>query len=108
MYPSRLRHLGLAAAGSALPLAAAAAPAMGADYTLSISGPATATVGQPIVYQASGSNPPTDFFTSWLDVYALPASSAASCPAGYITALQLADTTGGKQITNAQREEVDS
>ncbi len=99
----------LAAAGSVLALGVAAAPALGNEpgYSLNISGPSSATVGQSIIYQASGTNPATDFFTSWLDVYALPAGSVSSCPEGYTTAMQLANTTGGDQVTNAQREEAD-
>jgi hypothetical protein len=108
MTRSRLSHLKLAVAGSALALGVAAAPALGADYNLSITGPSSATVGQPIVFQATGSNPATDFFSSWLDVYAIPASAVGTCPAGYLTASQLANTTGGETITNAQREDADS
>ena len=100
----------LAAAGSVVALAAAAAPALGNEpgYSLNISGPSSTTAGQSVLFQASGTNPSTDFFTSWLDVYAIPASAMSSCPDGYITAMQVANTTGGEQVTNGQREEADS
>ncbi len=107
----RWRRCVAAAAGTLIALGAAASPAS-ADpgYTLNLSAPAGATVGQPIVIQATGSNPPTDFFSSWLDVSAIPASVLSACPAGYLNASQVASSTfaqGGEVVANGQREDVD-
>ena len=91
-------------------LGAAASPALGA-YTLNLSAPPTPAVGQPVVIQASGSNPPTDFFSSWLDVSAIPASVLSACPAGYLNAFQVASSTGaqgGEVVARAVREDVDA
>jgi hypothetical protein len=89
-------------------LSLAAAPAFGAGYNVSITGPAGTTVGTPVVFQATGSNPADDFFSSWLDVSAIPTSAASSCPPGYFNGMQLAESTGGEQVVRALREEVDS
>lgn len=109
---SAIRCIVRLVAAGALCLAATASPAWGQSdgYTLSLAGPSTATVGQPIVLQATGSNPPDDFFSSWLDVHAVPASVLATCPAGYLNASQVAGSTwaqGGEGIAIAQRENVD-
>jgi len=101
-------RLQLAAATTAVALGAWASPALAGTYTLNMTAPATAVVGQPVVLQANGSNPPDDFFSSWLDIDALPTTAVSSCPAGYLNASQLANTTGGDQIAVAQREDVDS
>jgi hypothetical protein len=91
-------------------LGATASAALG-SYTLNLSAPATAAVGQPVVVQATGSNPPTDFFSSWLDISAIPASVLSACPAGYLNAFQVASSTGaqgGEVVARAVREDVDA
>jgi hypothetical protein len=101
----------VAAGGMLIAFAAAASPASGQTYTLNLSAPPTAAVGQPIIIQATGSNPPTDFFSSWLDVYAIPTGVLSACPAEYLNALQVATSTrpqGGGIITNSLRENVDA
>lgn len=98
----------LVVSAAALAVGAPAATALEPGYTLNISGPSTAIVGAPVVFQATGSNPSDDFFTSWLDVDAIPASVVSTCPDGYLTASQLADTTGGDHVTVAQREDADA
>jgi hypothetical protein len=98
------------AGGILIALGATASPALGA-YTLNLSASPTAAVGQPVVIQATGSNPPTDFFSSWLDIYAIPASVLGTCPAGYLNAFQVASSTGaqgGEVVARAVREEVDA
>ena len=105
------RHCVAAAAGILIALGAAASPAWGDGYTLNLSAPPTAAVGQPVVIQATGSNPPTDFFSSWLDVSAIPASVLSACPVGYLNASQVASSTyaqGGEVVANGQREDVDA
>jgi hypothetical protein len=92
-------------------LGAVASPALGQAYTLNLSGPPTASVGQPTVFQASGSNPADDFFSSWLDVSAIPTSVLAACPADYLNANQVARSAyaqGGEVVVTAQRENVDA
>lgn len=89
----------------------AASPALSAGYTLTITPPPSLTVGKPGVFQASGSNPPDDFFASWLDVAAIPTSVVPSCPADYLNANQIARSShaqGGDVIVTAQRENVDA
>ena len=102
-----------AAAGGVLAaLGVGASPAL-ADpgYTLNLSAPPSASVGQPVVIQASGSNPPTDFFSSWLAVHVIPTSVLSTCPDNYMQAFQVASSTsaqGGEVVTNGQRENVDA
>ena len=92
-------------------LGVAASPALAQTYTLNLSGPATATIGKATIIQASGSNPPDDFFSSWLDVSAIPTSVLATCPADYLNASQVARSAyadGGEVVVTAQRENVDA
>lgn len=94
-----------------LGLGVSASPALGATYTLNLSAPATAPVGQPTIIQATGSNPPDDFFSSYLDVAAIPTSVLPTCPSGYLNASQVARSAyaqGGETLATAQREDVDS
>lgn len=80
-------------------------------YTLTVSGPARVTPGQTLIFHAAGANPPTDFFSSWLDVSAIPTSVLATCPEDYLTASQIADdahTQGGERVVVGQRETVDA
>lgn len=97
----------------ALCFVATASPALGDEpgYTMNLAAPPTATVGQPIIMQASGSNPPSNFFSSWLDVHAIPTSVLSSCPAGYLNSAQVAESSsaqGGEIIALGQREQVDA
>jgi hypothetical protein len=106
------RRCAATAGGMLVALGAAASPAP-ADpgYTLNLSAPPSVAVGQPVVIQASGANPPTDFFSSWLDVSAIPASVLSACPSGYLNASQVASSTfaqGGEVVANGQRENVDA
>ena len=76
-------------------------------YTLNMSGPATVTPGQATIFQAAGANPPSDFFSSWLDVSAIPTSVLATCPDDYLNASQIADSAsaqGGERVVVGQRE----
>ena len=80
-------------------------------YTLNMSGPATVTPGQATIFQAAGANPPSDFFSSWLDVSAIPTSVLATCPDDYLNASQIADSAsaqGGERVVVGQRETVDA
>jgi hypothetical protein len=102
----------VAICGVLVALAVGATPVL-ADpgYTLNLSAPSSAAVGQPVVIQASGSNPPTDLFSSWLAVHVIPTSVLPTCPDGYMQAFQVASSTsahGGEVVTNGQRENVDA
>jgi hypothetical protein len=101
----------VATAAVAAALAVGAAPALAGTYTLNLAMPSSATVGQPLIIQATGSNPADDFFSSWLDVAAIPTSVLSACPAGYLNASQVASSTssqGGENVATALREDVDS
>jgi hypothetical protein len=101
--------LGIAFALASLGAGPSQALAAG-GYTLNIAPPPSLTVGQPGIFQAGGSNPPDDFFASWLDVAAIPANVLASCPADYLNANQIARSShaqGGDVVVTAQREDVD-
>lgn len=100
-----------AAGGVLVALGVGAAPALAGTYTLNLAAPPAAGVGQPTIIQASGSNPPDDFFSSWLDVSAIPTSVLSTCPSGYLNASQVASSTyaqGGEVVANGQREDVDA
>lgn len=88
---------------------AAAGPAAGAAHTLALSGPATARVGQPVVYRVSGTAaPPAEYWRlSWIDVYAIPARVASACPPDDGSGAQLATMTGGAVLTIAMRPNKD-
>ena len=97
-----------ALAGTLLTLALSAGPAWAQTegHALDLTGPATATAGRPVVLQATGHYPATDFFSSWLAVHAIPTSVVSTCPAGYLNSSQLAGSTyaqGGETIAIAQR-----
>lgn len=68
-------------------------------------------MGQASIFQATGSNPADDFFSSWLDVSAIPTSVLGSCPADYLNASQIASSSfaeGGEKVVTSQRETVDA
>lgn len=101
----------LAAVCVPVALGLGATPALGGTYTLNLSAPTIAAVGQPLIIQATGANPADDFFSSWLDVHAIPTSALSTCPSGYLNASQVAGSTfaqGGDNVAIAQREDVDS
>ena len=113
MRTRKLNWLGRTAAAGAVfvALGVGAAPALGGTYTLNLSAPATSGVGQPMIIQASGSNPPDDFFSSRLAIHAIPTSVLSACPADENNAFQIASNTfaeGGEVVTNHQREDVDT
>jgi hypothetical protein len=99
--------VGLAAGAGALTFGVAASPATAASFTLNMSAPATAVVGTPFVIQASGTDP-TDQGALYLEIDAIAASVATSCPSGYLDAAQLATSTGGSLVAFDQRENLDA
>jgi hypothetical protein len=98
---------GLAAAAGALAFGTAASAAPAATFTLNISAPATAVVGQPFVIQASGTDP-TDQGALYLEIDSIATSVATGCPSGYLNAAQLATSTGGDLVAFDQRENLDA
>jgi hypothetical protein len=96
--------------GVLVALGVSGTPAAAATYTLNLSAPPAAVVGQPMIIQATGANPADDFFSSWLDVDAVPTSVLSTCPSGYLNASQVASSTsaqGGENLATALREDVD-
>jgi hypothetical protein len=76
-------------------------------YTLTLSAPPSATVGQPLVIQASGTDP-TDAGTLYLDIDEISTSVVSTCPSGYLVGSQLATSTGGKLVAFIIRENLDA
>ena len=86
----------LAVVTGVLALGAAASPALGATHTLNLSGPSTVVVGEPVVFQVTGTAaPPSEFWNlSWIEVFALPPSVVSECPPDAHSGGQLADSIG--------------
>jgi hypothetical protein len=106
---NRLARTSICALAACGGLAASAGPALADSYSLSLSAPSTAVVGQPVVIQASGVNPPPSEYwaASWIDVGAISASVISSCPANEQSGLGVASSTGGKIVTIAERPNLD-
>jgi hypothetical protein len=81
--------------------------ALAATFTLQLSAPSSAVVGHPFVIQATGTDP-TDQGALYLEIDLIPASVTTTCPSGYLTASQLATSTGGDLVAFDQRETFDS
>jgi hypothetical protein len=106
----RLRRTAVATALAAAGLAAAASPALAAPgFSITVTGPESATVGKTILLTASGQNPtPAEsWFNSYLEVNAIPTSVIASCPSEYLQGTQIAQASasaGGKHLAGPQVE----
>jgi hypothetical protein len=85
-------------------LAATAAPAQASeDFTLELAAP-PATVGQPLVLEASGTIPLDEIqYPYWFSLSAIPSSVTTSCPADRWEAVQFAQATGSVVVLS-QRE----
>jgi hypothetical protein len=81
-----------------------------ATYTLNLSAPATGVVGQPLVIQASGVNPPPSEpgTASWIEAAAIPAGVVGACPADGQSAIQVAASGAGKLLAIAMRPNLDA
>lgn len=99
----------LLAASGIVALGAAASPALAATYTMNLSAPASATVGQPVVIEASGVKPPPDqfWYLSWIVVVAIPKSVVSDCPLGAQDGYGVAAGAGGKIVEIALRPHED-
>ena len=93
-----------AAVGGMVALAAGAPSALGADFTLELSGPPAGQAGEPTIVEATGTAPPpADYwFPIWLDLVVVPAGLVPTCPANYLDGDQVAVHTfkaGGEVLT---------
>lgn len=97
------------AATGVLGLGASAGPALADSYSLDLTGPATAAVGQPVVFQATGQNPPPSewWATSWIKAGAIPASVMPSCPADQSSGIGVATGAGGDLLEIAMPPNLD-
>ena len=100
----------LAAAAGVLFACASAAPALASTYTIELSAPESAVVGQPIVMTASGIQPPPDQYwaTAWIQLASIPTYVMTSCPLSGEDGLGVAEGTGGEIISIALRPNLDA
>jgi hypothetical protein len=97
-------------AAAACLAAAPAAPALGSSgFTLNLSAPEPAVVGQPMVLQVTGTVPQHVLdFAYWFSLSAIPTSVTTTCPDDHFVAMQLATSTGGSIVVLVQREPADA
>jgi hypothetical protein len=97
-------------ATAALALAAPASPALAAPgFTLNLTGPATGVVGQPLVFQVSGTDafdPASPLVSFRYSVAVIPTRVVATCPANRNDAIQLGYGTGDVPVL-AGEERID-
>jgi hypothetical protein len=107
---SKLRRPAALTALAAAALAAGATPAFAAPgYSLDISGPGAGAVGKPSLFKVSGTNPtPAEsWFSTYMQVEAIPASVMPACPPAYLEGIQIAEhswASGGDHIAGPQTE----
>ena len=97
-------RIATAAAIACIGATAATATAQEPGYSLALTGPASRPSASPVVLTASGAKPASEFFSSWIDVFAIPVSVLPTCPADHMNALQIADATyaqGGDTVARA-------
>ncbi|HTZ87399.1 MAG TPA: hypothetical protein VMB05_12095 [Solirubrobacteraceae bacterium] len=113
----RLAHttiFALAAAGGLLGSLAGTAAADGTatdgSYTIGLSAPSSAIVGQPVVVQATGISPPLGEIgtISWIQGAAIPAGVIGACPADAQSGVQVAASGAGVLLAIAMRPNVDT
>jgi hypothetical protein len=78
-----------------------------ATFSLNVAAPATAPIGTVFPVTGSGVDP-TDQGTLYLEIDEIPASFTTTCPASYLTASQLASSTGGTLVAFDEREQFDA
>jgi hypothetical protein len=102
--------IGAVVAGAALLVACLGLAAAAAAYTLNLSAPPTGVVGQAVVIQATGLNPPPSEFwaLSWIEAAAIPTSAVGACPADGQSAIQIATSGVGELLAIAMRPNLDS
>jgi hypothetical protein len=100
----------LALGGGLLGFGPAVSPALAATFTMDLTTPATATVGKPVLIQASGVHPPPEEYWngSWIELVAIPGSLASACPASDQDGVGVATSGGGDLLAIAQRPQLDA
>lgn len=99
----------IVALAAALALCAGAAPALAANHTITLTGPPTSTVGQPLAIRATGVvAPPEEFWDlSWIEVVEISMKALPECPPDAPSAGVLAEETGGNVLAIALRPYMD-
>ena len=99
----------LAAAAALIAVGVTAAPSLASSgFTLELTPPPSAVVGQPVVMHANGTIPVEDLeFPYWFSLDAIPTSVTTTCPPDSFEGMQLANGTGGAVIVYTQREATD-
>lgn len=102
----------IAALGGFAGLAGSAQPAranFATSYTLSLSVPSTASVGEPLLVRASGVNPsPAEYWrASWMEIVAIPASVTRECPQSAQDGAGVALGTDGQILAYSLRPNLD-
>jgi hypothetical protein len=86
---------------------AAPAPAVAADFSLSLSAPHGSTVGRTTLMQVTGTIPPTHIsYGYYFSAFVIPTSILPQCPGDHYSAHQVALNTGAV-LTFAFREQPD-
>jgi hypothetical protein len=96
-------------AGVCFGLGPAISPAEAATFGIKLSAPQTATVGQPVVIQATGTAaPPSEWWNlSWISAVVLDQTVVPTCPASAYDGTGIASGTGGRIIGIALPPNVD-
>jgi hypothetical protein len=96
------------AAATAIALAAPAAPALAAGFTLNLAQQSEAVVGRPLIIQATGTIPPQDIgFPYWFSLDAIPTAVTTTCPGDSFEGAQFATVGGGSIVVLTQSERPD-
>ena len=105
----RLACLAAVAAGTCFGLGPVISPAEAATFSLNLSAPQTAAVGQPVVIHANGTAaPPSEWWNpSWISAVVLDASVIPTCPASAYDASGMASGAGGRILGIALPPNVD-
>jgi hypothetical protein len=98
----------VALSASAAGLGIASSIVLADTFALKLSLPSSGTAGKVLAVTASGSDP-TDAGALYLEIDAIPASLATSCPTGYLNGSQLASSSSsGALIAFDQPEDFDA
>lgn len=102
--------IALLAGGAALLAASPGLARADAAYTIELSAPSSGTVGEPLVIQASGVNPPPSELgtASWIEAAAIPAGVVSECPLDGQSAIQIATSGAGRLLAIAMRPNLDA
>ena len=91
------------ATGTAVALAAPAAPALAEGSSLKLTPNTAAVVGRPLIIQATGTIPPQDVsFPYYFSLDALPTKLTTTCPPDRWEGVQFAQSNGGSVVVLTQ------